>query len=169
MKDCSPLLVPSNLGETKLFLYISERNVAVRDNLMKCTNGYEETYRNNGFHCSIYAADVRSAQQKIIQFSRKLEQESIQSDRLYFLPLFTGINYRVWMDPKRHCNCPAIRVSYSQENQRYDCKIYASDLTQLQEALFVHEKNLLKKRQQVLKQKDPEGSASQAAQEEVRR
>ena len=159
MYVCTPLFVPSNLGETKLFLTISPSFEDIPDssNLWEDHKGYDETYRFEGYVCYIWAATAKLAQRKIADFSKELERKHtypIQSDRLYFLPLFDNVSYALSVTPQKHHERPVIRVAYypNDPKRTWNCEIYASNLVQLQEALFSHERNLLKKRLQVLDQ-----------------
>ena len=159
MYVCTPLFVPSNLGETKLFLTISPSFEDIPDssNLWEDHKGYDETYRFEGYVCYIWAATAKLAQRKIADFSKELERKPtypIQSDRLYFLPLFDNVSYALSVTPQKHHERPVIRVAYypNDPKRTWNCEIYASNLVQSQEALFSHERNLLKKRLQVLDQ-----------------
>lgn len=159
MYDCIPLFVPSNLGETKLFINIEPGLNENEPNISEITGmnkGQDETYRFEGHSCFVRDNTVAKAQQTVIRLSKQLEKHpyhSIQSDRLYFLPLFAGVGYDINVETAKHYARPIIRIGYCQEDLTWTCKIYASNLIQLQEALFSHERNLLKKRLQVLNQR----------------
>lgn len=115
MYVCTPLFVPSNLGETKLFLTISPSFEDIPDssNLWEDHKGYDETYRFEGYVCYIWAATAKLAQRKTADFSKELERKPtypIQSDRLYFLPLFDNVSYALSVTPQKHHERPVIRV-----------------------------------------------------------
>ncbi len=158
MFECIPLFVPSNLGETELRIGINpnfNESLIYASELNECHSGSDETYCFEGFSCLIWDRSMRTVQQKVNRFSKRLEKHSrhpIQSNRLYFLPLFTKVCYSLNVTPNAHHERPVIRVEYCHENllQTWTCKIYTSNLVQLQEALLFHEQNLLKKRLQVL-------------------
>lgn len=158
MYHCVPLFVPSNLGETELSIKIAPRfdeNVQNISGLQEHCHGFNETYHFEGFSCLVMANTVRKAQQTVCRLSKQLERNTsypIQSDRLYFLPLFVNVCYDLTVAPKIHHERPVIRIEHCPDNplKTWTCKIYASNLVQLQKALFSHEQNLLKKRLQVL-------------------
>lgn len=161
MYDCVPLFVPSNLGETELSIRIApefDESARSLSGIKEYHKGFNETYRFDGFSCFIQAETVRKAQQTVNRFSKQLEEHTshpVQSDRLYFLPLFVNVCYRLTVAPKIHHERPVIRIEHCPDNllKTWTCKIYTSNLVQLQEALFSHEQNLLKKRLQVLNQR----------------
>ena len=160
MSDCLALYVPSNLGETNLYIGIAsgwgnQRKPFTLDTIEK---GKGKGCIFDGYKCFIMANNVRDAQQGVIQMSRQLEERCagpIQSNRLYFLPLFKGICYQFAVDPKKQRVRPSVRVYHYPQSpaKEWICKICASNLVQLQEALFSHEQNLLKKWVQVLNQR----------------
>lgn len=160
MYEYAPLFIPSNLGETKLCIGISptfDKNVT-ESSILERHTGCNEAHHFDGYSCFMWAANVKLAQQKVIDFSHKLEQapmQPVQSDRIYFMPLFGNISYGLFVDRNRHCDRPFTRVSRCPDKpeQPWHCKIIASNLVQLQEALFIHEKNLIQKQSQVLKQR----------------
>lgn len=159
MYKCIPLYMPSNLGETKLHICISPGFGGIPDtsNLWENHKGADETYRFEGYVCYIWAATVKVVQRKVASFSKELERKpthAIQSDRLYFLPLFANVGYAISVTPQKHHERPVIRVGYYPDDPKrtWICEIYVSNLVQLQEALFDHERNLLKKWLQVLDQ-----------------
>ncbi len=160
MYKCTPLYIPSNLGETDLFICISP---GIGERMQKASSIWEkrrrsdETHCFEGYNCFIWAESVRTAQKEVIGFSRQLERHPrhpIQSDRLYFLPLFDQVGYGHTVTPKKQHKRPVIQVSYypNDPKRTWNCEIYTSSLVQLQEALFDHERNLLKKRLQILDQ-----------------
>lgn len=160
MYDYIPLFVPSNLGETKLNIIIDpglDGNEPNFSKLQEHHKGHDETYCFEGFYCNIWTKTAETAQRTALRLSRQLEKHPyhpVQSDRLYFLPLFDKVNYSLTVTPKAHHKRPVIRIVPRTENhlRLWTCKIYASNLVQLQEALFSHEQNLLKKQLQVLNQ-----------------
>lgn len=161
MYDCVPLFVPSNLGETKLDISIDpsyEKFAFDISELKKRCKVVDKTSHFDWYFCFIRAKNVKTAQQTVNRLSKQLEERpghSIQSDRLYLLPLFTKVSYILSVNQSIHYEHPVIRTSYCTEEplRPWTCKIYASNLVQLQEALFSHERNLLKKQLQVLNQK----------------
>ena len=163
MNDCIPLFVPSNLGETKLYIDITQNlgGGLCNSRIWERHDKVNGEYRFAGLSCDVWAADVESAQQKIVDLSRDLEQNSthpIQSDRIYFLPMFANISYGIFVPPERRCDRPVVRVLRCPDKpeQPWKVKIIASNLVQVQEALFSHEKNLLRKQMQVLKEQNQE-------------
>lgn len=163
MSDCIPLFVPSNLGETKLYIGISSTfcGIGTRSSIWENYVGTDEACHLDCYSCSMFVPNVKLAQQKVIDLSRKLEQEftyPIQSDRIFFLPLFANVSYGISVTPKRHCERPVVRVLHCPDKpeQPWKVKIIASNLVQLQKALFSHEQNLLRKQMQVLKEQNQE-------------
>lgn len=159
MYVCTPLFVPSNLGETELHIGISPVIGRIRNNCELIMDGkfVEGNFNFTGFTCFIWTETFKAAQRGIIKKSRELEKHlahPIQSDRLYFLPLFDNVGYKLTVTHKKNHERPVIRVAYypNDPKRTWNCEIYASSLVQLQEALFSHERNLLKKRLQVLDQ-----------------
>lgn len=150
MYKCTPLYVPSNLGETELFITISPSFAKMQDS-SKLWEGRQ------GLVCFIWADTVKAAQRKVAAFSKELERKpihAIQSDRIYFLPLFDQVGYGLTVTQKKQHKRPVILVGYYPNDpiRTWNCEIYTSSLVQLQEALFDHERNLLKKRLQILDQ-----------------
>lgn len=161
MYDSLALFMPSNLGETRLIIGIAP---GLGENLRKRA-ALDPFYRRNGedhiiagYNCLILVNNVKDAQQAVIKMSRDLEKEPgcpIQSNRIFFLPLFAGVGYKITLEPEKTYERPIIRVDYRPEDhvKSLTCKIYVSNLVQLQEALFIHERNLIQKQSQVLKQR----------------
>ncbi|MDE6936436.1 MAG: hypothetical protein K2P26_12575 [Oscillospiraceae bacterium] len=159
MYVCTPLYVPSNLGETELHIGISPGigNMLNPCDLMMDNKLVDKKYEFVGFTCFIWTETVKAAQRGIIKKSRELEKHlkyPIQSDRFYFLPLFDNVGYKLTVTHKKNHERPVIRVAYypNDPKRTWNCEIYTSSLVQLQEALFDHERNLLKKRLQALDQ-----------------
>lgn len=159
MYKCLPLFVPSNLGETELHMGISPGlgehmiNPVELRTVYKKNNGKDHIF--SGYYSFIWVDSVKDAQRAVIKLSRELEKHwagPIQSDRMYFLPLFEQVGYSLTVNPQKHHEHPVIRVAHYPEDPKrtWNCEIYTSNLVQLQEALFSHERNLLKKRLQVL-------------------
>lgn len=160
MYKCIPLFVPSNLGETELSIGISPSHGIRALNPVELRGKYKKDGKEcsiEGYHSFIWVNSVVEAQKAVIELSRQLEKcltHSIQSDRLYFLPLFDQIGYNLIVTPNKPHQRPVIRVACRPQHSvwTWKCAIYTSNLVQLQEALFSHERNLLKKRLLVLEQ-----------------
>lgn len=159
MYKCTPLYMPSNLGETELFICISPGwgGRMPDPELWSLYEGDGKERHFERYRSSLFADNVKMAQKAATKLSRELEKECahpIQSDRLYFLPLFDQVGYGLTVTPKKQHKRPVIRVKYYPDDpvRTWNCEIYTSSLVQLQEALFDHERNLLKKRLQVLDQ-----------------
>lgn len=157
MYECIPLYIPSNLGGTELHIGISPGFGDHMLNPVELRTVYEKRGERRfiGYHSFIWVNSVKDAQRAVIRLSRQLEKHPmgpIQSDRIYLLPLFIKVGYIFNVTPKKRHERPIIRVThYPQDPVRtWNCEIYASNLIQLQEALFSHERNLLKKRLQIL-------------------
>ena len=159
MYKCTPLYMPSNLGETELHMCIAPGMGDHILNPVELETVHEKTAerRLKGYYSFVWVDNVKDAQRAVIKLSKRLEKhykEPIQSDRIYFLPLFSKVGYGITVTPKKRHKRPIIRVAhYPQDPVRiWSCEIYCSNLVQLQEALFSHERNLLKKRLQILGQ-----------------
>lgn len=160
MYKCTPLFMPSNLGETELHIGISPGLGDHMLNPVELSTVYKRDGKEShfeGFYSFIWVDNVRDAQRAVIKLARELNKHwagPIQSDRIYLLPLFAQVGYSLTVTPKKHHERPVIRVAhYPQDPVRtWNCEIYTSSLVQLQEALFDHERNLLKKRLQILDQ-----------------
>lgn len=163
MYECTPLYMPSNLGETELHIGISPGFGDHMLNNVELRTVYEKSGERRfiGYHSFIWVNSVMDAQRAFIKLSQQLEKhykEPIQSDRIYFLPLFSKVGYGITVTPKKRHERPVIRVAHYPKDpvRTWNCEIYTSNLVQLQEALFSHERNLLKKRLQILDQQRAE-------------
>ena len=158
MYDYIPLFIPSNLGEVDLHICISPGRPDHVTNpciLRTQSKRVGKEYHFDWYFCFVWVNDVRTAQRESIRLSRELEStpfHPIQSNRVYLLPLFSKVGYSLVVNQRKPKAHPIIRVSHHPEDKKrpWECEIYATNLAQLQEALFVHERNLLKKRLQVL-------------------
>ncbi|MBD5153087.1 MAG: hypothetical protein HDT16_11695 [Oscillibacter sp.] len=151
MKDCLPLIVPSNLGETNLRIGIDKGSRSNIPNHVELRSVYRRNgtdYIFDGHRCFIWVKNIKDAQKAAVEMSRQLEERethSIQSDRIYFLPLLDGVAYKIELDSKKPHKRPIVRVGFCPDGSLI-CRIYVSSLVQLQETLFSHERNLVKKR-----------------------
>lgn len=101
MYKCTPLYMPSNLGETELHIGISpgfgdHMRSPVELRAVYKRNGTESHF--DGYNSFIWVNGVKDAQRAIIELSRQLEKHCIrpiQSERIYFLPLFSKVGYDI--------------------------------------------------------------------------
>lgn len=151
------LCIPSNLGETKLYINIVPGRKA--GGMQHPVELSLEREKDGWAHRSfIWVDSVEAAQWAVISLSKQLEKDRtrpIQNDRFYFLSLLTGISYKLHVTPKKNYKRPIVRVALpTQETTRHwQCHIYASNLMQLLEATSTHERNLLKKQSQTMDQR----------------
>lgn len=145
MANYAPFFVPANLEKTKLDIRIYPH--ASNHIWRPCQ--LDTISRDLGYRCSIWSNTIQIAQRDVVSMSKQFaKQYGVHSGILHYLPLMVDVDYIICIDPKRKSVRPISRLEWRNEELKWRCKIYASNLLQAQQATLTLEDKIADKSKQ---------------------